>query len=249
VEGAEYVFGDHCPVIVTLACKSQNTAVTRQMRDWKGYSLDRLRTELEKQSWIINTEDVQDYNDEFEQRLMSIIDRLAPFVQKRIIGNGFSESQRITRLKRKRKNVFNSAKRRNNVQLFKRSLELGKEIRREIDSSRRAKIREKVLSGGQPGLWKGLDLALDKGVDQIPKEIMWGNRIEADSGKKAQMFAEFFNTKIKTIVEQNVVQEGVRSGNRVMDAGEANYITLEKTENIMKNLKLKNSYGCDRIPL
>ena len=56
---------------------------------------------------------------------------------------------------------------------------------------------------------------MDMEANQIPKEIKWGNRIEADSGKKAQMFAKFFNTKIKTIVEQNVVQEGVRSGDRV----------------------------------
>ena len=72
---------------------------------------------------------------------MSIIDKLAPFIQKRIISNWFSESPRITRLKRKKKNVFYNAKRRNNVQLFKRSRELGKEIRSEIDSLRRAKIR------------------------------------------------------------------------------------------------------------
>ena len=64
-----------------------------------------------------------------------------------------------------------------------------------------------------------------------------------------QAFAEFFNTKIKNIAEQNAVQDGVWSGDRVMYAGEASYITIQKTEDIMKNLKLKNSYGCDRIPL
>ena len=58
-------------------------------------------------------ENIQDYNDEFEQHLMSIIDRLAPFVPKRIVSNRFSASPKITRLKRKKKSVFNKAKRRN----------------------------------------------------------------------------------------------------------------------------------------
>ena len=58
-------------------------------------------------------EDIQDYNNEYEQRLMSIIDRLAPFVQKRIVSNRFSASPKITRLKRKKKSIFNEGKRRN----------------------------------------------------------------------------------------------------------------------------------------
>ena len=73
------------------------------MRDWKKYSPDLLLSELEKQSWNIDVDDVQDYNDELEQRIMTIVDKLAPFVTKGIAGNSFSESPSIARLRRKKK--------------------------------------------------------------------------------------------------------------------------------------------------
>ena len=58
VEEAEYVFGDHCPVIVTLMCQNGCTSATRQMRDWKKYRPDLLLSELEKESWNIDVDDV-----------------------------------------------------------------------------------------------------------------------------------------------------------------------------------------------
>ena len=89
LEEGEYVFGDHCPVIVTLMCQNGCTSATRQMRDWEKYSPDLLLSELKKQSWNINVDDVKDYNDELEQWIMTIVDKLAPFVTKGIAGNNF----------------------------------------------------------------------------------------------------------------------------------------------------------------
>jgi len=45
------------------------------------------------------------------------------------------------------------------------------------------------------------------------------------------------------------VQEEPTNGGRVVNAQEANYVTLQKMQDIMKNLKQKNCYRCDRIPL
>ncbi len=107
-------------------------------------------------------------------------------------------------LKRKKKNMLTNAKRRNSAQLLKRSQEIGKEIKKKILSSRKAQIREKILKGGQSGLWKGLNLALDKETEQIPNEIKWADRTITNSSEKAQAFADFFSTKIRDIVEQNL---------------------------------------------
>ena len=38
-------------------------------------------------------------------------------------------------------------------------------------------------------------------------------------------------------------------GDRVVFAKAVNYVTLENTKEILKNLKPKNCYGCNRIPL
>jgi FMN phosphatase YigB (HAD superfamily) len=173
VEEAGYVVGDHCPVITTLTRRSRSLTSTKTVRDWKKYSPELLLTELGKQSWEIELESVQDFNDELEQRLMTVVDKLVPFVQKKIKRGQFSESPTITNLKRKKKNILTNAKRRNSAQLLKRSQDLGKEIRKKILSSKKAQIREKILNGGQSGLWKGLNLALDKETEQIPNEISW----------------------------------------------------------------------------
>jgi len=249
VEEAGYVLGDHCPVITTLTRRSQSSTTSKTVRDWKKYSPELLLTELRKQSWEIEFESVQDFNDEFEQRLMTIVDKLVPFVQKRITKGQFSESPTITNLKRKKKNILTNAKRRNSAQLLKRSQEIGKEIKKKILSSRKAQIREKILKGGQSGLWKGLNLALDKETEQIPNEIKWADRTITNSSEKAQAFADFFSTKIRDIVEQNNVQDEPTNGEKVVNAQDTNYVTLQKTQDIMKNLKQKNCYGCDRIPL
>ena len=126
---------------------------------------------------------------------------------------------------------------------------MGKEIKRIKEMSRQAKIRHKILSGGQAGLWKGLHLALDKVVEHIPNEIQWGNKTITKSSEKAQAFADFFCAKTRNLVEENSVQDDVENGKRVVDAEEANHVTLDRTIEIMKNLQQKNCYGCDRIPL
>ncbi len=141
VEEAGCVVGDHCPVITTLTRRSQSLTVTKTVRDWKKYSPELLLTELGKHSFEIELESVQDFNDELEQRLMTIVDKLVPFVQKKITRGQFLESPTITNLKRKKKNILTNAKRRNSAQLLKRSQDLGKEIRKKILSSRKAQIR------------------------------------------------------------------------------------------------------------
>jgi hypothetical protein len=95
-------------------------------------------------------EDVQDYNDEFEQRLMTIVDQLVPTVHKKFISGQFSESPIITRMKRKKKNLMTNAKRRNDVQILKRCNEMGKEIKRQIISSRKEKYEEKFSLEDNP---------------------------------------------------------------------------------------------------
>ncbi len=85
-----------------------------------------------------------------------------------------------------------------------------------ILSLRKAQIREKKINGGQSGLWKGLNLALDKETEQITNEIRWAYGTISNSSEKAQAFADFFSTKIRNIVEHNNLQEEPTNGGRVV---------------------------------
>ena len=87
VEAADYVFGDHSPVIITMAKMGQCMLTTMQVRNWKKYSQELLLCHLSQANWTINT---KDYNDKFKQRLMVIINKLAPFEEKKLTGNKVS---------------------------------------------------------------------------------------------------------------------------------------------------------------
>ena len=51
-----------------------------KMRDWRRYSKDLLNLELAKIDWNIGVDDVQQYWNIFEDRLIKIIDSLVPLV-------------------------------------------------------------------------------------------------------------------------------------------------------------------------
>ncbi len=78
-----------------------------------------------------------------------------------------------------------------------------------------------------------------KETEQILNEIRWADRAITKSLEKAQAFADFFSTKIRDIVEQNNVQDKPTNAEKVVNAQETNYVTLQKTQDIMKNLKQK----------
>ena len=97
-------------------------------------------------------------------------------------------------------------------------------------------------------MWRGLNIALDKEVAHLPSEIQWGSKSFTTNNGKAQAFADFFCAKTRDIVKQNAVQDNVADSDRVVFAEAVNYVMLEKTKEILKSLKPKNCYGCNRIP-
>ena len=119
MEAADYIIGDHSPVVITIAKMGRQETTTMQVRNWKNYSQELLLHHLSQENWTINAKEVQDYNDEFEQRLMAIVDKLVPFEERKVTGNKVSESPQITLLRRKKKNTLTNARRRNSANLMK----------------------------------------------------------------------------------------------------------------------------------
>ncbi len=114
---------------------------------------------------------------------------------------------------------------------------------------RKEKIQAKILTGGQSGLWKGLNMALKKETEQIPSVIRCADKTVTGSSEKTTAFAVFFSAKTRSIVEQNVVQDVQGDDVKVIYATKFNFITLQKTQDIMKNMRQKNCHGLHKIPL
>ncbi len=77
----EAEISDHTPIMVILAAERSEEKRTIIKRNWNGYSKDLLLEELEKVDWSIDCTQVQDINNELEQKLLTIVDKLVPVLE------------------------------------------------------------------------------------------------------------------------------------------------------------------------
>jgi hypothetical protein len=69
-----------------------------------------LVEELSKEDWNVNRGDVQDFCDELDSKIMSVLHKLIPFKFVTSTDRTFNEPPNITRLRRKKKNLLTNAK-------------------------------------------------------------------------------------------------------------------------------------------
>jgi len=89
-------------------------------------------------------------------------------------------------------------------------------------------------------------MAQDKPIKRIPTEMTLGEEAITTRVKQAQIFATVFQDKIKDIVSECEVKE---DGQTRTEAEDENVFSQDLMEEIMTNLKTKNSYGYDNIPM
>ena len=108
----EAEISDHTPIMVELAANKSTEKRTILKRNWKGYSKDLLLEELEKVDWNTDCIQAQDINNELEQKLLTVIDKLLPVQEITEKEKRIFEAEDIRLLRKKRKNVFRNARRR-----------------------------------------------------------------------------------------------------------------------------------------
>ena len=74
------------------------------------------------------------------------------------------------------------------------------------------------------------------------------NDIQITGGAISEKFAEFFDKKVRGIVESTKVDQGVYNGRRKIHAEDWMFMTGERIIECIKSLKIKNTEGYDRIP-
>ncbi len=82
-------------------------------QSWKGIGAD-----IEKVDWNIDCTQVQDFNNELEQKLLTIINNLIPVKKITEKVKRIFESKEVWLLRKKRRNVFRNARRRESARLF-----------------------------------------------------------------------------------------------------------------------------------
>ena len=76
------------------------------IRNWKNYSKENLELELAKETWNIIADSPEDYSNILENKLLDILEQVIPYEYKINRGGWYSDSEKLVKLKRKRKNLF-----------------------------------------------------------------------------------------------------------------------------------------------
>ena len=75
------------------------------------------------------------------------------------------------------------------------------------------------------------------------------NNIEVPKKDLPEAFADFFITKVKSIVDEQVISNTVYNGIKKINCTENNFMTEQNILKAVKSMKIKNCEGHDGIPL
>ena len=244
--------GDHNLIGAMIKTSSINypKSFPRTIQDWSKYSKQALNEKLSSINFDeLELLDVESHVSELNQILGTILDNLVPTMQiKRKEVPGFISVNYI-RKRRKRKNYYKKYKKTGEIKFLKKSRDLEKELKKDIQEIKKKKIRSKVKPGDTKTLWQAVNMSMNNISETIPEKIIKNDQIAQDDQSKADMFCEFFNEKVCKIIENNPCNRNVYNGKKLIQNKTVNEFSFDELLTILKNLPLKNCSGIDRIPL
>ena len=227
--------------------RSINSSQPIYRRNWKSYEKDKLISLLEDVDWNSDDDTVQGYWNTFENKLINVVDVIAPMrVESSNISSGILPKNIKTAINR-RKNLLRKWKTNKNCEIKKEIVVLNKLIRRFFFNTKAERIRKIILPGNSESLWKAVKAAKDINVNSLPKR-MFENNYEIEEDSLQQRFASFFDQKIKKILDDVKISPMVYNGINKITNGNRFFMQLESVKSSMLSLKPKNSEGFDRIP-
>jgi hypothetical protein len=198
--------------------------------------------------WDFQDDNVQDFWNNFENRLVGVVDRVAPlceFKDNRVpkdclpswVKNKLNYRKRLIRRFRSTKNVHTK------VILN----QVDKDIKQYYNCLRKKNVRKVIIPGCTKSLWKAVDAAKDCAKNNIPSRI-FRDGLETEQGKISDEFGRFFDDKIKSALNKINVTDSVYNGRRLVNSVNKMFMQESDICECIKSLKAKNSEGMDRIP-
>ncbi len=244
----EVITGDH-KVIVFILEGIINKPTTTYRRDWRLYTKEGLLNELRKQNWDEEITTVQQMWNKFEDQLASVTEIVAPTVE---FTNNTTIKSQITptvvkRKMRLRKKLLNALKISPDDELKSRLKNLDIEIKPFHSTQLRKKIRKDIIPGNNRSLWRAVGIAKNLNQEELP-ETMYHNGNKINNDELAEKFSEFFERKIENLTSNAIINAQVYNGTNKINVNDLNFMSSDKVLEAMKDLKIKNSEGTDRIP-
>ena len=90
-------------------------------------------------------------------------------------------------------------------------------------------------------------IAKDQNIPTFPK-IIYHNGIQIPEKIAPDSIAEFFNVKVKGLVDDTLMDSNVYNGKQKLQSESMFFMDRESIVDCVKSLKIKNSEGFDRLP-
>ena len=241
-------FGDHKMVYCIYNDIKSAPSVTIR-RNWRHYSRDKLITLLNQTSWTIKSDSVQDAWNEIENKLIKIVDLIAPleeFTNDRITKSTKAPTY-ILAAKNRRKKLLSRMKTHACTESKKEVHNIDIMIRQFYHKKKAIEIRKAIIPGNSGSLWKAVKVANDVHNNQLPKSL-FETGILINNEDVSETFARFFDNKIKDVLADISINTDVYNGTKKVNAENSFFMTPTWVRECMESLKIKNTEGYDRIP-
>jgi len=242
------IYGDHKMIILCTPNERVETGFKIQRRNWRAYSAEGLIQSLNQVKWETEIESIQEMWNSYEQEILTIVDKIAPLeeventIRRKVSKIMKSKLNRRNHLLKKRKHHAQTENEKKELKA------LSKFIRHYHNEERRTHVRRKIIPGNNKSLWDAVKIARDIEPTPLPP-ILTRNGISYDRLAAPTAFSEYFKSKISALEESTTIDEEVWNGEKIINSENHNFMTPERVENCLKNLKTKNCEGPDRMPL
>ena len=239
--------GDHKLIIIDISTMEVKPKVTTK-RTWREYSQELLLNRLSVCEFDYSITNVQQFWNNLENKIINVVDEVAPMVE--FTNNYTTVTCPKTLLKpliNKKRRLLKQYRTSKNLTLLQNIKEISRSILERGKQLKRNSIRRSLVPGNSKSLWNAVNLAKDINPNVIP-ENMSDNGISIDPSGLSDAFAEFFDKKVKSIVETCRVNDNVYNGTRKVDGLESNFMTTRHVHDALNSIKIKNCEGYDRIP-
>ena len=248
VTGITPYFGDHKLLCFEyLDVKIKPSIIIK--RNWTNYKKETLTRCLKEINWGLTSDSVQGCWDEFENKLIRVVDVVAPLVEfvNDSCVKSVSTPAHIKTLLNRRKRLLLKKKKSGSAETNNQIKTLDAKICLFYHSIKWKNVRKCIIPGNTSGLWKAVKTAKDVNTNVLPN-TMYEAGDEIDPEKLPERFAKFFDDKIKNVLAQTSLDENVYNGYRKVNSESKFFMTYEMVGECISSLKIKNTEGYDRIP-
>jgi hypothetical protein len=192
LSGIKPIFGDHCMVQFKYAAGRPVVKTTIKI-NWMRYEKELLLELLREVDWNIASDGVQGCWNKIENKLIKIVDKLAPLQEFK--NNSSIKTKIIPRdiksLINRRKNLLHKQKTNNTQPTRDEIKRMDYKIKKFFNTRRSNEVIRSIILGNSASLWKAVKIARDVNHATLPGTL-YENGIEIRNEKLADHFAGFF---------------------------------------------------------